>query len=85
MTVVRVIVVPLVQDDATTHGKVIRVNYYGSVPAGKDGIVWSKGRSNMQGAAMQGADLWTIEHGRRGGDELNQPQQGRNYGWPLVS
>ncbi|MFT5650306.1 MAG: glucose/arabinose dehydrogenase [Yoonia sp.] len=75
----------LVQDDTTTHGKVVRVNYDGSVPAGQDGIVWSKGHRNMQGAAVRGNELWTIEHGPRGGDELNQPQQGRNYGWPLVS
>jgi glucose/arabinose dehydrogenase len=75
----------LVQDDTTTHGKVVRVNYDGSVPAGQDGIVWSKGHRNMQCAAVRGAELWTIEHGPRGGDELNQPQQGRNYGWPLVS
>lgn len=63
----------LVQDDTTPHGKVMRVNYDGSVPAGQDSIVWSKGHRNMQGAAVRGAELWTIEHGPRDGDELNQP------------
>lgn len=82
----------LVQDITTTHGKVIRINADGSVPAdnpfvGRDGndLVWSLGHRNMQGAAMGPGGLWTIEHGPRGGDELNQPQAGLNYGWPIVS
>jgi glucose/arabinose dehydrogenase len=83
----------LVQDINTTHGKVIRLNADGSVPAdnpyvGRDGDdqIWSLGHRNMQGAAI-GPDgsLWTIEHGPRGGDELNQPRAGLNYGWPVVS
>ena len=82
----------LVQDIETTHGKVIRLNADGSVPqdnpfvgrAGND-LVWSSGHRNMQGAAIGPGGLWTIEHGPRGGDELNQPQAGRNYGWPVVS
>lgn len=83
----------LVQDIDSTHGKVIRVNADGSVPAdnpfvGRDGDdqIWSLGHRNMQGAAI-GPDgaLWTIEHGPRGGDELNRPQAGLNYGWPIVS
>lgn len=82
-----------VQDVTTTHGKVIRVNADGTVPGdnpfvGREGNdqVWSLGHRNMQGAAI-GPDgaLWTIEHGPRGGDELNRPQAGLNYGWPLVS
>ena len=82
----------LVQDIDTTHGKVIRMNADGSVPAdnpfvGRAGNdqVWSLGHRNMQGAAMGPGGLWTIEHGPRGGDELNQPQAGLNYGWPVVS
>ncbi|MGJ8588674.1 MAG: PQQ-dependent sugar dehydrogenase [Yoonia sp.] len=82
----------LVQDIETTHGKVIRVNADGSVPAdnpfvGRAGNdqVWSLGHRNMQGAAIGPGGLWTIEHGPRGGDELNQPQAGLNYGWPVVS
>ncbi len=82
----------LVQDIATTHGKVIRVNANGTIPAdnpfvgqaGNDAI-WSLGHRNMQGAALGPGGLWTVEHGPRGGDELNQPQAGRNYGWPVVS
>ncbi len=82
----------LVQDIATTHGKVIRVNSNGTIPAdnpfvgqaGNDAI-WSLGHRNMQGAALGPGGLWTVEHGPRGGDELNQPQAGRNYGWPVVS
>lgn len=82
----------LVQDVETTHGKVIRVNWDGSAPSdnpfvGRQGndLVWSLGHRNMQGAAIGPGGLWTIEHGPRGGDELNQPQAGRNYGWPLIS
>ncbi|MEM8539092.1 MAG: PQQ-dependent sugar dehydrogenase, partial [Pseudomonadota bacterium] len=83
----------LVQDVNSTHGKVIRVNADGSVPGsnpfvGRDGDdqIWSVGHRNMQGAAI-GPDgaLWTIEHGPRGGDELNRPEAGLNYGWPVVS
>ena len=48
--------------------------------------IWSWGHRNIQGAALDGQGrLWTIEHGPKGGDELNRPQAGRNYGWPLVS
>lgn len=82
----------LVQDITTTHGKVIRVNADGSVPAdnpfvGREGndLVWSLGHRNIQGAAIGPDGLWTIEHGPRGGDELNRPQAGLNYGWPTVS
>jgi glucose/arabinose dehydrogenase len=82
----------LVQDIETTHGKVIRLNADGSVPADNPFVgvagndqVWSLGHRNMQGAAMGSGGLWTIEHGPRGGDELNQPQAGLNYGWPVVS
>ena len=82
----------LVQDIATTHGKVIRVNADGTVPAdnpfvGRAGndLIWSLGHRNMQGAAIGPGGLWTIEHGPRGGDELNRPQAGLNYGWPVVS
>jgi glucose/arabinose dehydrogenase len=83
----------LVQDITTTHGKVIRLNADGTVPRdnpfvgnGGNNQVWSLGHRNMQGAAI-GPDgaLWTIEHGPRGGDELNRPEAGLNYGWPVVS
>jgi glucose/arabinose dehydrogenase len=85
-------------DDAQTldnhHGKVVRVNKDGSVPqdnpfVGKAGAlpeIWSYGHRNMQGATL-GPDgkLWTNEHGAQGGDEVNRPEGGRNYGWPVIS
>lgn len=83
----------LVQDITSTHGKVVRVNRDGSAAAGnpfvgRDGndLIWSLGHRNIQGAALDADnDLWTVEHGPRGGDELNRPQAGMNYGWPVVS
>lgn len=69
----------LVQDDTTTVGKVIRVSPQGVAE------VWSTGHRNIQGAAFAPDGLWTVEHGPRGGDELNRPEQGGNYGWPVVS
>lgn len=84
----------LAQDLSTTYGKIIRVNRDGTVPADNpftgDGdaidTIWSYGHRNVQGAAIAGdGTLWTIEHGPKGGDELNQPRAGANYGWPVVS
>ena len=48
--------------------------------------IWSYGHRNLQAAAL-GPDgaLWTVEHGPPGGDELNRPEAGRNYGWPVIS
>ena len=83
----------LAQDNSTTYGKVIRVNADGSVPpdnpfVGRDGVdtIWSYGHRNIQGADI-GPDgaLWTMEHGPAGGDELNRPEPGLNYGWPVIS
>lgn len=83
----------LVQDITSTHGKLIRLNWDGTVPGNNpfvgragDDAIWSLGHRNMQGAAV-GPDgaLWTVEHGPRGGDELNRPEPGANYGWPVVS
>jgi len=83
------------QDLGTHLGKVIRINPDGSVPqdnpfVGRQGAraeIWSYGHRNIQGAAINprtGA-LWINEHGPRGGDEVNIPEPGKNYGWPLVS
>jgi len=48
--------------------------------------IWSLGHRNMQAAALDGQGrLWTVEHGARGGDELNRPEAGKNYGWPDVT
>lgn len=51
------------------------------------GEIWSYGHRNVQGAAIHPSTgkLWTIEHGPKGGDEINIPEAGRNYGWPVVS
>ena len=81
---------PQAQDLGSHMGKVIRINADGSVPqdnpfVGRDGArpeIWSLGHRNVQGAAMRGAQLWTVEHGTRGGDELNLTEAGQNYGWP---
>jgi glucose/arabinose dehydrogenase len=81
------------QQLGTTYGKVLRVNLDGSVPAdnphsgdaGAIDTIWSHGHRNVQGAVMKDGLLYTVEHGPAGGDELNLPLPGRNYGWPLVS
>src|SRR5262249_54161618 len=48
--------------------------------------IWSYGHRNIQAAALhpETGELWTIEHGPRGGDELNIAQAGKNYGWPVI-
>ena len=76
------------------HGKVVRVGKDGSVPrdnpfVGRAGAlpeIFSYGHRNPQGATL-GPDgrLWMHEHGPQGGDEINLPQPGRNYGWPLIT
>ncbi|WP_448208727.1 PQQ-dependent sugar dehydrogenase [Azospirillum sp. sgz302134] len=82
--------------DLNSHlGKVVRINPDGSVPpdnpfVNKPGAlpeIWSYGHRNVQGAALnpQTGTLWTDEHGPRGGDEVNIPEPGKNYGWPVVS
>jgi glucose/arabinose dehydrogenase len=82
------------QDLSVTIGKIVRINPDGSVPSdnpfvGRDGArpeIWSYGHRNVQSAALDGrGQLWTVEHGARGGDELNTPQPGRNYGWPVIT
>ena len=86
---------PKVQDLGTTIGKIVRINADGSVPrdnpfverAGARPEIWSYGHRSVQAAALhpQTRELWTIEHGARGGDELNNPRAGRNYGWPVIT
>ncbi|MBB3287651.1 MULTISPECIES: PQQ-dependent sugar dehydrogenase [unclassified Rhizobium] len=80
------------QDDA---GSIIHIEADGSIPADnpfKDGRralpeIWSKGHRNPQGIAFdsQTNRLYTAEHGARGGDEINTPEAGKNYGWPVIS
>jgi len=83
----------MAQDLDNTFGKVVRINLDGSIPednpfVGDDSAmdeIFSYGHRNVQGAWMMGDQLWTIEHGPKGGDELNRPEAGKNYGWPVVS
>ena len=75
-------------------GKVIRINPDGSVPDDNPFVnqkgalpeIWALGFRNIQSATIddQGR-LWTIEHGAKGGDELNLVEKGKNYGWPVIS
>ena len=87
------------RDDAQTldnhHGKVVRIEPDGRVPAdnpfvGRSGAlpeIWSYGHRNLQGAALnpQTGELWAHEHGPQGGDELNAIAAGKNHGWPVIT
>jgi glucose/arabinose dehydrogenase len=83
------------QDLRMGMGKIMRVRPDGSVPADNPFVdhptaqkeIWSYGHRNLQGAALhpETGQLWTVEHGARGGDELNHPEAGRNYGWPIIT
>lgn len=83
------------QDPFDHAGSVLRIHQDGSIPDNNpfaDGRqaapeIWSSGHRNAQGATLDPATgaLWTVEHGARGGDELNQPEAGLNYGWPSIS
>ncbi|MFN4312384.1 MAG: PQQ-dependent sugar dehydrogenase [Ferrovibrio sp.] len=76
-------------------GKVIRLNKDGGVPADNPFVgrndarpeIWSYGHRNIQGMARhpQTGVVWLHEHGARGGDEINIPERGRNYGWPVIT
>ncbi len=76
------------------HGKVIRLMEDGKVPAdnpfvntaGAKPEIWSYGHRNPQGLAIHPVtgDVWAVEHGPQGGDELNLIKKGANYGWPVV-
>ncbi len=83
----------LAQDTFKANGSVIRINRDGSVPSDNPFVaggglpqVYSYGHRNPQGAALdEDGNLWTVEHGARGGDEINRPEAGKNYGWPVIS
>jgi len=76
-------------------GKVARINPDGSIPkdnpfVGKEGVrpeIWSFGHRNVQAAALNPAtgELWEVEHGTRGGDEVNISRKGKDYGWPTIA
>jgi glucose/arabinose dehydrogenase len=85
---------PQAQDLASHMGKTIRINADGTVPSdnpfvGRAGAlpeIWSSGHRNAQGIAIAAnGDVWTVEHGTRGGDEVNLDRAGLNYGWPDVT
>lgn len=83
------------QDYMDHAGSVLRVNADGTIPSdnpyadGKKALpeIWSKGHRNPQGATWDPIthSLLTLEHGAKGGDEINQPQAGKNYGWPVIT
>jgi glucose/arabinose dehydrogenase len=76
-------------------GKFVRINADGSIPkdnpfVGKEGVrpeIWSSGHRNSQAAAMHPTtgELWEVEHGTRGGDEINIARKGKDYGWPTIA
>ena len=85
----------MAQDLEVLQGKLVRLNLDGTQPAdnpfasgvGVRQAIWSYGHRNMQGLAVdpRTGTLWQSEHGPRGGDELNLPQAGKNYGWPVIT
>ena len=85
----------LAQELERPMGKVLRIRPDGAVPpdnpfvSRRDAlpVIWSYGHRNLQGAALhpQTGQLWTVEHGARGGDEVNAPRAGRNHGWPVIT
>jgi glucose/arabinose dehydrogenase len=83
------------QDLDSGLGKIVRINPDGSIPRDNPFVgrrnarpeIWSFGHRNIQAAALHPdtGQLWTVEHGAKGGDELNHPQAGKNYGWPVIT
>jgi glucose/arabinose dehydrogenase len=86
---------PTAQQLDMLQGKLVRLNLDGSVPQDNPFVgrgdakpeIWSYGHRNMQGLAIdpRTGTLWESEHGPRGGDEINLPQAGKNYGWPVIT
>jgi glucose/arabinose dehydrogenase len=76
-------------------GKIVRINADGTIPTdnpfvGREGArpeIWSLGHRNVQAAALHPAtgELWEVEHGTRGGDEINISRKGKDYGWPTIA
>jgi glucose/arabinose dehydrogenase len=85
----------MAQDLEVLQGKLVRLNIDGTQPgdnpfAAGPGVrkaIWSYGHRNMQGLAVdpRSGRVWESEHGPRGGDEINRPEAGKNYGWPVIS
>jgi glucose/arabinose dehydrogenase len=85
---------PSAQDLSVENGSVVRVARGGGVPGSNPFVgqsdarpaIWSYGHRNPQGAALDlNGQLWTVEHGAKGGDEVNLIGKGKNYGWPVIS
>jgi aldose sugar dehydrogenase len=84
-----------IPDRKAQIGKLVRINRDGSIPKDNPFVgntdyspdIYSLGHRNVQGATLDPATgaLWTVEHGARGGDEINMPQPGKDYGWPVIS
>jgi aldose sugar dehydrogenase len=81
------------QNPANHIGKVLRITTDGAAAPGNPVLegwapeVWSIGHRNVQGATLhpETGQLWTAEHGAKGGDEINIPGAGKNYGWPVIT
>ncbi|XDB00070.1 PQQ-dependent sugar dehydrogenase [Sulfitobacter sp. LCG007] len=82
------------QDLSRHNGSVVRIDPDGSVPSDNPFVdradalaeIWSYGHRNIQGAGLdKEGRLWIVEHGAKGGDEVNLVRKGRNYGWPVIS
>jgi glucose/arabinose dehydrogenase len=85
---------PSAQDVGIESGGIVRITRDGTIPAdnplvGQQGArqaLWTWGHRNPQGMARDGQGrLWAVEHGARGGDEVNLIERGTNYGWPIIS
>ncbi|MEM1301313.1 MAG: PQQ-dependent sugar dehydrogenase [Pseudomonadota bacterium] len=85
---------PSAQDLGNENGTVVRVARDGRIPsdnpfvgqAGAQPEIWSYGHRNPQGAALDlDGNLWVVEHGARGGDEVNAVTKGANFGWPVIA
>ncbi|MBE1293355.1 MAG: PQQ-dependent sugar dehydrogenase [Rhodobacteraceae bacterium] len=85
---------PSAQNLARHEGSIVRITPNGEVSSGNpfvttsgaQGEIWSYGHRNPQGLALDlSGRLWAVEHGAKGGDELNLIEKGANYGWPVIS
>ena len=82
------------QDLSADNGKIVHINTDGSIPRdnpfvtrkGARGEIWSLGHRNPQGLTFsEDGTLWNVEHGAKGGDEINLIKPGKNYGWPIIT
>ena len=86
---------PKVQELDNDHGKIHRLYDDGRVPEdnpfaktkGANASIWTLGHRNPQGMVYDAENdrIWAVEHGPKGGDELNLIEKGKNYGWPKTS